>query len=182
MKVNELPEISSKHKAVRKVIGNDSFSVTDILSVEEPLEIRICYGPSEKRMQKSVSVTMRTPGDDEELAIGFLFTEGIISSYGQVQKVHHVNIDCATEKNNIVEVELSDDFTPRLMQADRNFYTTSSCGVCGKASIESIRTVSSFLHTDSPGIRVSAEVLYQLPHKLKSNQNNFSVTGGIHAA
>jgi FdhD protein len=182
MKVNELPEISSKHKPVRKVIGNDSSSVTDILSVEEPLEMRISYGPAEKRIQKSISVTMRTPGDDEELAIGFLFTEGIISSYAQVQQVHHLSVDSNSKENNIVQVELATDFAPRLMQADRNFYTTSSCGVCGKASIDSIRMVSPFLHIDPPVLNLSAEVLYQLPHKLKSNQNSFSVTGGIHAA
>jgi len=182
MKVNELPEISSKHKAVRKVIGNDSFSVTDILSVEEPLEIRISYGPREKRMQKSISVTMRTPGHDEELAIGFLFTEGIISCYDQVQEIHYINVDCASNTNNIVQVELTSDFSPRLMQTDRNFYTTSSCGVCGKASIESIRVASPFLHVPPPALHVSTEVLYQLPNKLRSNQNSFSVTGGIHAA
>src|SRR6516165_4651423 len=114
MKVNELPEISSKHKPVRKVIGNDSSSVTDVLSVEEPLEIRISYGPAEKRIQKSISVTMRTPGDDEELAIGFLFTEGIISSYDQVQEVHHINVDCASEKNNVIQVELACHIAPKL--------------------------------------------------------------------
>ena len=182
MKVTELPEISSKQKPVRKVIGNDSSSVTDILSVEEPLEIRISYGPAEKRIQKRISVTMRTPGDDEELAIGFLFTEGIITSYDQIQKVQHIDVDCSSEKNNIVQVELASNFSPRLMQTDRNFYTTSSCGVCGKASIESIRMVSPFLHIDAPTLHLSTEVLYQLPHKLKLNQNSFSVTGGIHAA
>lgn len=182
MKVNELPEISSKHMPVTRVIDNKSSSVTDVLSVEEPLEIRISYGPSEKRIQKSISVTMRTPGDDEELAIGFLYTEGIISSHDQVQKVHYINVDCTSRLNNITEVELTKDFIPRLMQTDRNFYTTSSCGVCGKASIESIRMVSPFLRMDAPILHLSAEVLYQLPHKLKLNQNSFSVTGGIHAA
>ena len=180
MKVTELPEVSSKHKPVTRVFGNASSSVTDVLSVEEPLEIRIAYGPSENRIQKSISVTMRTPGDDEELAIGFLFTEGIISSYDQVQKVQR--IDGASMQNNIMQVELASDFTPRLMQTDRNFYTTSSCGVCGKASIESIRVVSPFLHINSPILKLSTEVLYQLPNKLRSNQNNFSFTGGIHAA
>lgn len=182
MKVNELSEISSKLKPVRKVNGNDSSSTTDVLSVEEPLEIRICYGPAENRIQKSISVTMRTPGDDFELAVGFLFTEGIISSYEQVEKVCYTDVDGSLRKNNVVQVELVSDFAPALMQADRNFYTTSSCGVCGKSSIESIRTVSSFSHMERPALYLSTEVFYQLPHKLRSSQNCFSVTGGIHAA
>ncbi len=182
MKVSELPEISSKPKPVRKIHGNDSSYVTDTLSVEEPLEIRIGYGPVENRIQKSISVTMRTPGDDGELAAGFLFTEGIISSYNQVEKINGIAIDCSSGKNNIVQVELRGDFTPRLMQTDRNFYTTSSCGVCGKASIESIRTVSPFLSIEKNALQLSTRVLYQLPHKLRSNQSCFSATGGIHAA
>ena len=182
MKVNELPEIFSKRKPVQKVNANDSSSVIDILSVEEPLEIRICYGPAEKRTQKSISVTMRTPGNDLELAVGFLFTEGIISCYKEVEKVHYIQVNCSSGKNNIVQVELAGDFTPKLMQADRNFYTTSSCGVCGKSSIESIRTVSPFSPVEKPVLYLSAGVLYQLPHKLRTNQNCFADTGGIHAA
>jgi FdhD protein len=182
MNGNGLDAVSSKGKPVRKVNGCNTSSITDILSVEEPLEIRIGYGPSDKRMQKSIAVTMRTPGNDLELAIGFLFTEGIISSYKQVEKTYHVNTDCSSGKNNIVQVELANDFTPGLMQTDRNFYTNSSCGVCGKASIESIRTVSPFLYSARPILHLSTGVLYQLPEKLRSNQSCFSATGGIHAA
>lgn len=182
MKVIESPGISSQRKPVTRVNGNVGSSTMDLLSVEEPLEIRISYGPPDNRIQKSISVTMRTPGDDPELAIGFLFTEGIISSRKQVKKVQHVSADCSFKKNNIILVELADDFTPKLMQVDRNFYTSSSCSVCGKASIDSIRTVSPFFNTEKQVLHLSAGSLYQLPQKLRSDQSCFSVTGGIHAA
>lgn len=174
--------VSIKHMPVRKVNGSTSSPLTDILSVEEPLEIRICYGPSAERVQKNISVTMRTPGNDLELAPGFLFTEGIITSYNDIKEVHHVEVECLSQKNNIVQVELTENFMPRLMQSDRNFYTTSSCGVCGKGSIQSIKTVSPFCNHNKPQLSLTANLLYQLPGMLKAAQSDFAATGGIHAA
>lgn len=179
--MNEPESLSVKYISVTKVNGVAGASMPDALSVEEPLEIRIVYGSLINRDQKNISVTMRTPGNDSELAVGFLFTEGVISSYSNVKSVGHAGMDCVTQKQNIVQVELAENFIPPLMQSDRNFYTTSSCGVCGKSSIQSIKTVSPFSHQEKPLLDLSPETLYQLPAALKKVQNNFSATGGIHA-
>jgi FdhD protein len=125
---------------------------------------------------------MRTPGHDAELAIGFLFTEGIISSYHDVKHVRYPDTNCSLQNQNIVQVELAEGYKPRLTQVDRNFYTTSSCGVCGKGSIQAIRTTSSFQHTKNSHLGLTTDVLYQLSGKLTAVQSNFSATGGIHAA
>jgi len=182
MELEDLQSVSIKHIPVRKVKGLTSMLLPDILSVEEPLEIRIAYGPKAQRIQKTISVTMRTPGNDLDLAIGFLFTEGIISSYSNVSDVYHAGMECTTQKKNIVQVELSENFTPQLMQSDRNFYTTSSCGVCGKSSIQSIRTVSAFSELDKPRLSLSTDIFYELPGKLRAAQSGFTATGGIHAS
>src|SRR2546423_2458408 len=180
MKESEI--VSIKHMPVRKVNGLVSSSLSDILSVEEPLEIRISFGSGKEKVQKNISVTMRTPGNDLDLAIGFLFTEGIISSYQDVKDVYHVGMECTLQKNNIVLVELAEDFTPHLAHSDRNFYTTSSCGVCGKSSIQAIKTVSPFCNPDKPKLNLTTDILYQLPQKLKAAQSDFATTGGIHAS
>jgi FdhD protein len=182
MEIKDSAPVSIKHVPVRKVTGFTSSAFSDLLSVEEPLEIRISYGPASGRSQKSISVTMRTPGNDPELAIGFLFTEGIISSHEDVKDIYHASIECSSQQKNIMHVELADGFTPDLMRADRNFYTSSSCGVCGKGSIQSIKTVSTFRNIDKLRLTLSTDILYQLPQKLKAAQCNFSATGGIHAS
>ena len=181
MEMNDLELVSIKEVCITKVNGFESSSLLDILSVEEPLEIRISYGPEAEKIYKNISVTMRTPGNDFDLAIGFLFTEGIITSYQEVKKVYHINTDCSFQKKNIVQVDLVENFIPHLMSSDRNFYTTSSCGVCGKSSIQSIKTVSTYNPLDNPKLNTSTTVLYQLPQKLKTAQSSFAVTGGIHA-
>jgi len=180
--MNDSASIAVKHITVEKVSRDTSISTSDVLSVEEPLEIRICYGKAEQRIQKSISVTMRTPGHDLELATGFLFTEGIISSYHDIRSAHHLKTEPSSKKENIVQVELVEECTPQLMQADRNFYTTSSCGVCGKGSIQSIRTVSRFQAPPASPLHLHPELFYQLPEKLRTAQNGFSATGGIHAS
>ncbi len=180
--MKELELACIKEMLITRVNGTTSLPLFDMLSVEEPLEIRISYGPETKRLQKNISVTMRTPGNDLELAIGFLFTEGIISSYDNVKNVYHAGMKCASQKQNIVQVELTESTIPRLMQSDRNFYTTTSCGICGKSSIQSIRTVSPFRHLEKVPQTVSADTLYQLPGKLKEAQSSFDATGGIHAS
>jgi FdhD protein len=182
MEINNSELISIKEVPIRKVTGFTSLSLSDTLSIEEPLEIRIQYGSASQRVSKSISVTMRTPGHDQELAIGFLFTEGIISSYDVIKKVSHLETVCNLKKKNIIQVEFIEDFIPHLMLADRNFYTTSSCGVCGKGSIEAIKTVSPFKSLTKQNLNISSDILYQLPHKLKRAQSNFTATGGIHAA
>lgn len=177
----------SADKSVRqieifKVRGNNKSPFSDEVSVEEPLEIRVLYRDGNTTVSKNISVTMRTPGNDAELAAGFLFTEGIISSQNQIKNIENQQSLCATSSQNLFTVELEDHFTPNLMNADRNFYTTSSCGVCGKGSIEAIRTVSIFKEHEREFSKIELHVLYQLSEKLRSFQNNFSATGGIHAS
>ncbi|UWX58880.1 formate dehydrogenase accessory sulfurtransferase FdhD [Chryseobacterium oranimense] len=182
MKANLLSNKAVKQIEIIKVKESSSFPYTDDISVEEPLEIRVSYGAEGKKESKNISVTMRTPGNDAELAAGFLFTEGIISAREQIKNIYSPQAECSRNSENIVIVELTEGFVPELMKADRNFYTTSSCGVCGKGSIESIRTVSTFHNHTKEDTEVSLEILYQLSEKLQSFQNNFSATGGIHAS
>lgn len=182
MKANLLSNKSVKQIEIIKVRESNSFPYTDDISVEEPLEIRVSYSAEGKKESKNISVTMRTPGNDAELAAGFLFTEGIISGREQIKSIYSPLAECSRNSENVVIVELTEGFVPELMKADRNFYTTSSCGVCGKGSIESIRTVSAFHNHTKENTEVSLETLYQLSEKLQSFQNNFSATGGIHAS
>lgn len=181
MKTNILENKSVRQIDIVKVKEDNSFPYTDDISVEEPLEIRISYG-KDQRETKNISVTMRTPGNDTELAAGFLFTEGIISEYNQIRNIDHPIAECSRNRENIIEVELADDFVPQLKNADRNFYTTSSCGVCGKGSIESIKTVSTFQNIEREQQAITLQTIYQLSEDLQSFQNNFSATGGIHAS
>ena len=182
MEIQDLETISITNKMVQKVNGSEIAVLEDVLSIEEPLEIRLKYIQDNEVYNQTISVTMRTPGNDVELALGFLFTEGIISSYEAIQEVNHLEKNCALQKKNSIQVVLNDGFTPHLLQSERNFYTTSSCGVCGKSSIESIKTVSPFENSNKPKFDISASVLYQLPQKLRAAQSDFANTGGIHAS
>lgn len=159
-----------------KVDGEFTIKTRDFLAAEEPLEIRLGYGSAQNRVQKSISVTMRTPGNDFELAIGFLFTEGIIENIGQVASIKH----CNGLHENVVRVELIDDLELDISKLERNFYTTSSCGVCGKSSIDAVKTVCRLKETASDELLFSAEVIYRLPDLLRQKQNIFNNTGGLH--
>nr|WP_315035639.1 formate dehydrogenase accessory sulfurtransferase FdhD [uncultured Chryseobacterium sp.] len=182
MKTNVLENNSVRRIDIVKVKDDNRFPYTDDIAVEEPLEIRVSYGPKDYRESKNISVTMRTPGNDDELAAGFLFTEGVVSGYQQIKGVQHPEAECSRNRENVITVDLVEDFIPQLMNTERNFYTTSSCGVCGKGSIESIRTVSSFYNLEKDSQTITFDVLYQLSENLRSFQNNFSATGGIHAS
>lgn len=151
-------------------------SVEDFVAVEEPLEISITYQAESKTIIKQISVTMRTPGNDAFLSIGFLFTEGIITDSNAVSSAKHINFD-----PNKISVQLTEETVPHLLQTDRNFYTTSSCGVCGKSSIEAIKTVSAYSDIKS-AITIKTSTLFALPEKLKDQQITFKRTGGLHAA
>ena len=154
-------------------------SVQDLLAVEEPLEIRLAYGD---RMQ-NVAVTMRTPGHDADLALGFLFTEGIIAGASDVKAVENVSVACSENRQNTILVTFKEGVVPNLRQAERNFYTTSSCGVCGKASIEAIRTVSDAeVVTPWVGEGTDLSFFLGLPARLAREQEVFAETGGLHAA
>jgi FdhD protein len=169
--------ISSSQVAVpvKKIADHQIMDATDWLSVEEPLEIRLTFGSSSNRQTKSISVTMRTPGNDTELALGFLFTEGILLSIKDVQAVQ-------TEAPNTIRIALHEHALPNLPAAERNFYTTSSCGVCGKSSVDAIRTVRPFTPLPGKPLELSAEQLMALPALLQQAQADFASTGGIHAS
>ena len=158
-----------------KVNGNKALRADDTITTEEPLEIRLQYATRIGMQRKSISVTMRTPGNDAELAVGFLYTENIISGLSDVKALEHTDI----KNNNVVLVTLEENVTPDIGKLDRNFYTTSSCGVCGKSSIESVRVSCPIVDTKD-NIVVSLDTLYSLPDKLRNNQEVFSLTGGLH--
>lgn len=149
--------------------------ITDELAVEEPLQIQLLYGPSGKELRTNLSVTMRTPGNDEELAAGFLYTEGIIQHTEQV-----VSFIAGASGENTVLAILNGQFMPELNATERNFYMTSSCGVCGKSSIDAVRTVTSY-PVNRKQFKASASVLCLLPEALKKEQRLFQSTGGLHA-
>jgi FdhD protein len=150
----------------------------DTLAGEEPLEIRVGRpgGP-----RQPLAVTMRTPGDDVDLALGFLFTEGVTTSPGDVITAQLCSGSDEPNTYNVVDVTLAPHVEPPDTDVARNFYTTSSCGVCGKASIDSVRTRSRHEPRDD-GLTVAAGTLGELPGRLRRAQKTFELTGGLHAA
>ncbi len=144
----------------------------DDLATEEPLEIRIGDRP--------LTVTMRTPGHDFELAAGFLFTEGIVERPEQIVSIREAADAKFTERGNIVDVELAPDVQFDAERMQRNFFATSSCGICGRSSIDSVRRRGA--GSVNPNFRISPELLCGLPEKLRASQEVFSRTGGLHAA
>ncbi len=145
----------------------------DDLAAEEPLEIRV--------RKKPLAVTMRTPGQDIDLAMGFLLTEGIIGAADDVITAQLCAGTDTPNTYNVVDVVLGPEVPAPVTDPSRNFYTTSSCGVCGKASIDAIRTRSRFDVATDP-MTVPARTLAALPDRLRAAQRTFDRTGGLHAA
>jgi len=143
----------------------------DYLVAEEPLEIRVGGAP--------LTVTMRTPGHDLELAAGFLFTEGLVQERGQIASLSEDSADKPESRGNRVEVEFAGAELGRE-QMQRNFFAASSCGICGKASIDAIRVRG--VQPPNPEFRFDSELLCTLPEKLRAAQTIFGRTGGLHAA
>lgn len=165
---------------VRRYESGSDPVADDLLVTEEPLEIRLGHGPMEDRKEFRLSVTMRTPGHDEELALGFLFTEGLISDPAQVLRVEHCANVKPEERGNVVRAELHPDVELDPDKWQRNFYTTSSCGVCGKSSIEAVH--AQCLRPIAPWGAVDAAMIIALPDRMRDAQTVFKHTGGIHAA
>lgn len=160
---------------VQKIEGDSSTPFQDLLAVEEPLEIRLGG--------QSVSITMRTPGNDFDLAAGFLFTEGILRDAGQIREIRWSQTANGNPRQlgNSVTVELNPGVEVDLEKLSRHFYTTSSCGVCGKASIQAIEMQGCpVLPRNSP--MVQSSVIHRLPESLRRAQPVFERTGGLHAA
>ncbi len=168
------------HLQVKKYQENRFDEQPDLVAVEEPLEIRIGYGPEYARKEMQLAVTMRTPGNDLELTMGFLFTEGIIQFSKDVLNIRHCVQVKEDEKGNVVRAELSPALEIDEKQWSRHFYVSSSCGICGKSSIESVKTTACPIL--NPKMRVGAEIIHQLPARLREIQMVFEHTGGLHAA
>lgn len=165
-----------------KYSGLTSESVQDILAGEEPLEIRLKYFDGITYREKRLAVTMRTPGHDFELVIGFLMNEGIIPSYKVVEKIFYCeSVHSEEEKNNVVIVALRQDFILSEAVFNRNFYVSSSCGVCGKSSLESIKSICTKTFNKSKPV-VSPALLHAIPDLAGKDQTVFKHTGGLHAS
>lgn len=146
----------------------------DVLAAEEPLEIRIAHGAGRQRQRLSIAVTMRTPGDDEDLALGFLFTEGLIRDTGQVLGFKRL------EEHTLL-VEIHPSVIVDTQRLSRHLFTASSCGICGKASLDAVQTVACFFPV--PGVpQIPPAVFYGLPETLQQAQATFEATGGQHGA
>jgi len=160
---------------IQKISAGKKSELADMVAVEEPLEILLAYSSQSGLMRKNIAVTMRTPGNDEELAAGFLFTEGIINNAGTIQEIKQT----ASDDNRILVI-LKENTVPVLSNIARNFYSSSSCGICGKASIDAIRT-NILTCDEQDNLLIDASVLYTLQVQLKKEQTVFEETGGIHA-
>lgn len=156
------------------VRGQTRLERPDRLAAEEPMEIRVA-GPDQE--PASLAVIMRTPGHDFELAAGFLSTEGLIRSRSDLVSISYCDLPPEEQHYNVVTVRLSRPFDRESVQ--RNFYATSSCGICGKASLEQVEVSCAPL---APGPVVPASVLFELPEVLRRTQRIFEETGGLHAA
>lgn len=161
---------------IQKFSTNPPVSVCDQLAVEEPLEIRVG--------EKTVSITMRTPGQDFDLAYGFLYTEGIIRNKTDVLEIRSCGpVLNASQSQNIVRIELDPLVSVNLKVLERHFYTSSSCGVCGKTSIEALKVQSPYLNLAAQeNLSFSAQDIIRMPDILRSAQNIFGQTGGLHAS
>jgi FdhD protein len=148
---------------------------SDALAAEEPMEIRVGG--------RALTITMRTPGDDFDLAVGFLVSEGVVRTADDVVAARYCAGATAEGINtyNVVDVALDPSLPPLDASLERNFYTTSSCGLCGKASLDAVRTASTWSVADDP-LRVTPALLAALPVRLREAQRVFDRTGGLHAA
>lgn len=173
-----MSRITARRRVTRITLGEEPRSRPDQLAFEEPLEIRV--------LGKPLAVTMRTPGNDIELAVGFLVSEGVIERSDQVVAARYCSDPEATAGHagntfNVLDVTLSSGTPLPSPAVERNFFTTSSCGLCGKASIEAVHTTSCFT-VDADPLRVTPETLTRFPDDLRAAQAVFDRTGGLHAA
>lgn len=173
------PLAATRREVIRHA-GGGARTESDWVTVEEPLEIRVVAEVDGKRLGHAVAVTMRTPGDDRELATGFLVSEGVIRRREEIWKIEHCRNHESPEEENVIDVHLAPGVGFDLAQLSRNVVTSSACGICGRASIESVEQIC----VDRPrgDFQLSAEMMATLPNRLEAAQGVFAHTGGIHAA
>ena len=166
---------------MRRVGAADSRADEDLVTVEEPLEVRLSHVDGGERVERSVVVTMRTPGADEELAIGFLAGEGIVKTAADIRRVEPCGPPSPDKGlHNVVRVALADHAQVDVGGLLRHFYATSSCGVCGKASLDAVRV--QLKPAPKPDFAIAAAALKGLPARLKARQAEFARTGGLHSS
>lgn len=176
---------------LRDVTRTDGSKFEDFLAVEEPLEIRLGFPKNGRVEHRAISITMRTPGNDAELAAGFLFTEGIIHLADQIKQIRHCGLKigkarsvldrAAALNSNTIRIDLVEGVDIDLKRLERHFYTTSSCGVCGKSSIEALHTGARKIENRAEP-RIESNVINSLPATLRASQDVFDQTGGLHAS
>ena len=174
--------VQSAPTQILRVDRGQTSEVLDHVALEEPLEIRLDWLDGVERQRKSVSITMRTPGNDNELAAGFLFSEGVVRSPADIESI----VGCGPEHGthggqNIVKVRLADHATVEWPKLQRHFYATSSCGVCGKASLDALEVPGMRAITDD-GFQIDSRLICALQDKVRARQSVFDQTGGLHAA
>ncbi|MDX1515344.1 MAG: formate dehydrogenase accessory sulfurtransferase FdhD [Woeseiaceae bacterium] len=166
----------SKHRRGRTSPREDS------VAVEEPLEIRLGFTTPDGRATRSISITMRTPGHDADLAAGFLYTESIVHAPDDIASIDVCGPPAPDSGNhNVIRVELKPDVRVDLGRLQRHFYTTSSCGVCGKTSLDALKVIGARPHA-ATAPAFSEAMLIALPDRLRAAQRTFDATGGLHAA
>ena len=173
--------MNSKYK-VTKFIKNKFENIEDLISIEEPLEISLKYKEKDEWLTKSLSITMRTPGHDEDLVRGFLFNEQIIQNTKDIKSIESYGEKVGQYKiQNKILVTLNNSENINISKIKRDFLTNSSCGVCGKSSLDALEIVKKD-KTPKSNPKLTKDVVIQSPTTLRKNQSEFSKTGGIHAS
>lgn len=178
-------EVSQQKIDLTRFSQGKLFATSDMVAVEEPLEIRVAFGPLADRRSRSLSITMRTPGHDFELAVGFLLSEGLIVRADEIASHEFCGPPPeGSARGNTLLIDLSPDVKFDTAQLQRHFYTTSSCGVCGKASLDAVRAqgLTAFPPESLDQFQISATLITDLPNRLRDSQAVFDQTGGLHAA
>ena len=174
--------------SITRVYRTGQMERTEAVTVEEPMEIQLEYGPAKARTSRPISVTMRTPGHDAELALGFLHTEGVLDNVdmedvrfiGRETVQTHCGAGDSSSNAGVVRIALAEGVSVRTGSLERNFYTSSSCGVCGKASLLALRSVAPPRRANH--FEVASDLLFTLPAIMREAQATFHSTGGLHAA
>ena len=173
--------MNSKYKVI-KFKKNKFEKIDDLISIEEPLEISIKYKEQNKWLTSSLSITMRTPGHDEDLVRGFLFNEQIIQNLNEIDKIENIGEKVGQYKiQNKILITLNNSKNINISKIKRDFLTNSSCGVCGKSSLDSLEIIKKE-KTSNTEPKLSKEIIIKSPSTLRQNQSEFSKTGGIHAS